>query len=101
MVWAVTRTEDGLLLTRKASRMGWVPERVPLAQAENPLRFQTAARVWPAGTKSVADILDSLGVAIEAGERLAGAALRSSGHQASQELLRSALKSRRERPMAA
>lgn len=101
VVWEVTRSDDGLLLKRKASRMGWVPERVALRQHDAPLRFGTQPRAWPAGTKELADLLDSLGVAPELGERVAGATLRASGHQASQNVLRAAIRYRRERGMAA
>lgn len=101
VVWEVTRSDDGLLLKRKASRMGWVPERVALRQHDTPLRFGTQPRAWPAGTKDLADLLDRLGVAPELGERVAGATLRASGHQASQDVLRAAIRYRRERGMAA
>jgi hypothetical protein len=101
VVWQVTRSDDGLLLTRKASRMGWVPEKVALRQGANPLSFQAAAQGWPAGTQNLAELLDTLGVGLDVGERTAGSAVRESGHVCSQAVLRAALRYRRQRAEAA
>lgn len=96
VVWKLTRTANGLELSRNASRMGWVPEKVTFRQVQDPhLRFVKVGADWPAGTKEIAAILDDLGVPLDAGERPAGNLFRQAGHTASQSLLRAAVRWRR------
>ena len=97
VVWRLVRTDNGIELRRDASRMGWVPAKVAFRQLAEPLRFVRIAEDWPSGTAEVATVLDGLDIAPEAGERPAGQALRNSGHQAGQHLVRAAQKYRRQR----
>lgn len=95
VIWKLTPGENGLQLRREAARMSWVPERVGLVRLTDPLRFGIAEHSWPAGTRDVADLLDALGVPLDAGERKAGAALREAEHRAANDLVRAALRFRR------
>ncbi|HVM10336.1 MAG TPA: AAA family ATPase [Acidimicrobiales bacterium] len=96
IVWRLSRTEDGIELRREAARMGWVPERVAFHLSTEPLAYKRVAAGWPAGTKEVAELLDKVGVPLDAGERPAGKALREAGHKATQALIRAAIRWRRE-----
>lgn len=97
VVWRLNRTEDGIVLKREASRMGWVPEKVAFHQVTDPyLRFVRVAESWPAGTKEVAALLSELGVPLSAGERRAGRAMRENGHRRDQHVIRAAQRWRRQ-----
>ena len=99
VVWQMTATDGGFLLGAKKRRMGWVPETVILTQHDEPhLHYRTAAEAWPAGTKRVAELLDELGVPLAASARKAAQALRESGHEARNEVVRKAVKFRKNAP---
>jgi hypothetical protein len=96
VVWRVERTDDGLLLARDVSRMGWVPERVALARMDDPLRYVVAVAAWPAGTKTLADVLDGLGLPFDATNRQSREALKRANKTATNAVLRAAIKYRKQ-----
>lgn len=97
IVWRIARTDSGAELIRDAARPSWVPERVVFERVTVPaLRYVPVAYAWPAGTKDVADILDGLGLPLDIGVRPATKALRDAGHGRKNEVIRAALKYRRE-----
>ena len=75
-MWLLRETENGVVLTAKKRRMGWVPERSSFVQSADPLRF---AGDWPKGTEEAADLLDRLGVSLDASTRTAVKALQDAG----------------------
>lgn len=98
VVWKLTRSEGGAVLTATKRRMGWVPERVMLVQHDEPeLRYRLADEVVPAGTARVVDDLDDLDVPVDASARSAARALRDGGRRATNEVVRAAQKVRRMR----
>ncbi len=97
IVWRLARTDTGLELQRDAARMTWVPERSVFHMSTDPLRFVPVAMDWPHGTREVADLLDTLTVDLTHGERPAGKALRDAGHKHAQNVIRAAVKYRRQR----
>lgn len=102
LVWLVDARENGdLRLVRKASRMGWVKPEVTMGRTESPLAYTAGeGDGYPQGTKECVDALDRLGVDPSLGRGKAGAALRDAGHKCGSDVLRAALKARREpRPL--
>jgi hypothetical protein len=97
IVWRLKRTDNGVVLKRELARMAWVPETVPLLQEDFPLRYLPGAADWPAGTAEVANILDRLGLPLEASVRTAGMELRKVDEGRRHELVSAALKWRREK----
>lgn len=65
------------LLTRKFSRVSWVPEKIPLRRETEPLRHVIAAQSFPPGTAQCVSHLDALGVPIDAPVSVALAALQA------------------------
>jgi hypothetical protein len=97
VVWELVPTDDGLELVRKAARMGWVPERVPLRKLIEPLlAFEAAPRSWPQGTHEAAALLDELGLDLEVTGRAAQQALKDADRGRRAEVVRAAVKYRRE-----
>lgn len=100
LVWQLTGTDSGLQLDRKASRMGWVPERVTLTRHNeyDDLHHTLAlAAACPAGTKEMADLLDSFGLPLSVGRREAQRILKErQGKGARNDVLGAALKYRRQ-----
>lgn len=98
VIWQLKATDNGLELTRQASRVSWVPERVFLRRYDEPdLHHNILADTdWPAGTVALAQILDAEGVPIGAGRPTARRILSARGHKASSALLSKALKYRRQ-----
>jgi hypothetical protein len=96
IVWRLARTDGGAELHRDAARPSWVPERVAFQRVTDPdLRYIRVAHVWPAGTKEVAELLDTLDVPADAGERTAMKALRDEGHRRRNDVIRAAIRWRR------
>jgi hypothetical protein len=96
VVWELSEADNGYTLKRSASRLGWVPATVGLHRLEEPLRFVRTAAEYPAGTKEVADLLDTLEIPREASVRTAAAAIRAEGAAARQAVIAAALRFRRE-----
>jgi hypothetical protein len=97
VVWQMTKTESGVRLTAKKRRMGWVPETVELTLTDNPLYYDTVTRPgYPAGTKEAVTLLDSLGIDPAWSARKVGPVLRAGGHKVANDVLRAAVRARRE-----
>ena len=101
IVYRLTRTTNGVALTRTHSRIGWAPDTLNIDYTETDngtVTVQLATTpAFPDGTAPIAQQLDELEVPIDTTQRAAGEALRTAGHKASSKLLRAALQMRRER----
>jgi hypothetical protein len=62
VVWRLKAADAGGLQAESTARMPWIPHKVALARAEDPLRFETTGSTWPAGTAELAQLLDQLEV---------------------------------------
>lgn len=96
--WELRIGDDGaVILTRKLSRVSWVPASVTLRRHDEPLRHTLAnGRAWPAGTSDVVEALERLGVPVTASYSSANTALKADGDGCRKQLLLAALKYRRE-----
>lgn len=98
VVWHLKRTETGYHLENKKKRMGWVPENVHLDRTDDPFVLKVSGgTAYPVGTNEVAKTLDELGVAEGASYRVAAKALSEAGRPTRHELVRAAVKYRRDR----
>ena len=79
VVWRLTKSDDGLTLTRTVARMSWIAERVDIQMKTEPLLFVRTDDSWPAGTRDKAAELDRLGLPTEVTRRAAIDALKSAG----------------------
>ena len=95
--WHLGRTGNGVKLTRKLSRISWVPAEVIFRMMQDPLRYERTDYAWDAKTESTTAILDSLSVPLETPVRKAAAIVREAGEHCSNSALRDALKWRRQR----
>lgn len=99
VVWQMTRTGAELytMKTRKR-RMGWVPEKLDLRMTDDPLTFTLAhAAPLPDGAAALVATLDEMGLAADLSSRATRAALTDAGVQASNAVLRAAVKERQRR----
>lgn len=96
VVWKLRRTENGIELKRELARMAWVPERVSLLQQEYPLRYLRAADDWPAGTATLANIMDRLELPLDVRVRAARKALTEIGEGRRNDAIMAAVKYRRQ-----
>lgn len=96
VVWKLQPTENGVRLHRELSRMSWVPEYVNLLRSDFPLRYLTSATDWPEGTGALANLLDRLGLPLDASRREAGKRLREVGEGRRHDHVMAALRWRRE-----
>lgn len=96
VVWQMALAEDGYVLTVRKARMGWIPRAVNIAKVEGPpLEFTTGtAFMWPAGTKALAELIDSLGLADDASTRDAQDALKAAGQSRRRALVVAAVRYR-------
>jgi hypothetical protein len=77
VVFALSLSGDNVVVTCTHSRVPWVPSKMVLRRETDPaLRHVLSSDSWPAGTKAVADILDELGVPLDASFRAAQEAIR-------------------------
>ncbi len=99
IVWQMTAKDAGMFtLTAKKRRMGWVPLTVEIRRVDEPLGYELADQPSvPAGTKECADALDALGLPDDAYVRACARALRDNGHRARQDVIRAAVKYRKQR----
>ena len=97
VVWKLTPTEGGVCLHRDFSRMPWVPANVTFGLSEEPLAYKQQAGDWPAGTGEIANLLNRLGVPLDASSRTAAAALKAVGEGRRREVLIAAQRWRKER----
>ncbi|HEY7824627.1 MAG TPA: bifunctional DNA primase/polymerase, partial [Acidimicrobiia bacterium] len=98
VVWQISRTDQGIKLTAKKRRMGWVPETVDLIMREDPLEYDMANRPgYPAGTKEAMDLIAELGIDHELPVAQQGRMLREAGHKVSNQVLRAAIRAIRQK----
>jgi len=98
-VYRMTATDaTHLRLTRTHTRQPWMPAEVTIVRQEGPLRHVATADGWPAGTAEVADLLDDLGVPLDATYAVASQALSGAGEGRRKVVVLTALKLRKTRP---
>lgn len=100
VVWRLERTQNGVTLHRDVARMAWVPEKVTFKIIEPPLTFEPAPFDWPAGTVEAMEVLNRLGVPLDASVKVANAALREADEGRRTTVVSAALRARRERQEA-
>lgn len=96
VAWRITKTDDGVTLTRKLSRLSWVPEKVTYTIGQEPLRYVRSGRGWIAGTGETAKLLDAHQVPVDAKVNDAVRALRQAGEGRRRQVVADALRYRRE-----
>jgi hypothetical protein len=94
LVWELTPRDDGLRLKATHRRQGWIPEFVDLTLLEGPLRYERAAESWPAGTATLAGIMDGLSIPLDCSSRNAAAMLKAANRPARRALIIAALRYR-------
>lgn len=97
IVWRLSRTQGGVRLKAEKKRSRWVPEIVDLARREPPLRYEQTGTSWVQGTAELAKVLDGLGIPDDASRPVARAALKAAGEKATNDVLASAIKYRKQR----
>lgn len=97
VAWRIAPTEGGVTLTRKLSRLSWVPDKVAYLTPGDPLRYVRTGDVWPAGTKEVVAVLDELEVAATASANAAQRALRENDQGRTRQLVQAAQRWRKMR----
>jgi len=101
LVHKLTRTDDGVRLTRTHSRMSWIPELIELVRHEDDYGvwdFRRAAGTggWPARTKEAAERLDELGLPVNIATRKAAEALKAAGDGFRRQVVNAAVKYRKQ-----
>jgi hypothetical protein len=87
-----------MTMTRTHTRVPWVPAELNLVRHEEPyLHHVVAEEGWPSGTAQVAELLDTLEVALDASASIAAKALRGASEGRRRVLVLAALKYRRTR----
>ena len=97
VVWKLVPMEGGVELRRELARMSWVPEKVALRMDDFPLAYVPAEQGYREGTAALANLMDRLGLPLNATKRAAGGAIRAAGEHCSSDLIMPALKWRREK----
>lgn len=100
VIWQLMNTDDGIAYINKASRIDWVPDKLSIVRATDPLLkySRTHGATYLAGTKEKVAELDALGLPNDAGRDACKKALRDNGKAiGSTDVLRDAIKSRRNR----
>jgi KaiC/GvpD/RAD55 family RecA-like ATPase len=97
VAWRVGKVDGGVKLTRKLSRLSWVPESVAFQIGQDPLRYIRTGETVPAGTAEVIAILDGLGVSPTASANSAQRALREADEGRARQIVQAAQKSRKKR----
>lgn len=103
VVWQMTALEGyRFRLAATKRRVNWVPETVELELVKNhemTYRLLVGAAGYPAGTGSLADLLDDLDIPVEWGRKRAARVLRDKGHKARNESIAAAVRYRQERAL--
>jgi hypothetical protein len=102
VVWQMVAGDGGTFtLKAKKRRMSWVPEKVELVMREDDvLEFNLLhGDAWPAGTADCAKALDALGVPLDATVRTSMQLLKDAGKGRRQDVVRAAVRYRREQLM--
>lgn len=96
IAWRLAATDEGIALTRKLSRLSWVPDKVAYTVGSEPLRYVRSGRGWIAGTGACAKVLDRLDVALDAKVNDAVRALRQAKEGRRRQVVADALRWRRD-----
>lgn len=97
IVWRMTRVQSGVQLAHHGvTRIGWAPERVTFDIVNDPLRYVPTRQAYPAGTKEVAALLDSLSVPVDTSANQAASILRDAQQSKRRALVQAAVRYRRE-----
>ena len=103
VVWALSVVPGGVQLLAEKRRQSWIPERVVLEQQEEPwlsYRLRAGATAagedWPNGTKPAADLIDALGLPLDAAIDTTMAALKEAGRGKRRKVVAAALRYRRD-----
>lgn len=99
VVWQMSVTDTGYTMKATKRRMGWVPETVGIIKREDPeLGFELAdVPGVPAGTLDAVTLLDRLDVPVTASHREAARMVREAGQRVRNNVLRAAVRVRRDR----
>lgn len=98
IVWQMSETDDGYMLTARKRRMSWVPETIAVQKRADPsLHFSTGLPSIKKGTLDLAKRLDELGVDPDASRRAVSTMLRDLGEGAKNDVIGAAIKYRRDR----
>lgn len=97
IVWHLKKTDDGLLLTRKWTRIMWGEESVSVTVKRDPLQHVIGPRCNAAGTGKAVTEMDGLGLPHDISVRKAKAALEAAGHSNGRDALSDAVRQRKER----
>jgi hypothetical protein len=96
VVWKLTAREANVFsLEATHKRMAWVPQRRDFLRHDEPLHYTQVSDSWPAGTKEAAEHLDQLGADEDISIRAALTLLRDAGKPRRQDVVRAAVKYRR------
>jgi hypothetical protein len=96
VVFRLGVVEDKVVLTRTHSRVPWVPAEVALQRQTEPvLRHVRTDGGWPSGTKETADLLDDLGVPLDATVTAAIRAFKVAGRGRRRQVVAAGLKWRK------
>lgn len=97
VVWRLTaREENRFTVEATHRRLNWMQPRVELVRVDEPLRYTVTSGTWPAGTKETADVLDDLDAPLDVTVRGAAKLLREADYPARTNVVRAAVKYRRE-----
>lgn len=97
VVWRLSKTQNGVSLTRDVARMNWVPEKVTFGMTNDPLTYRRLAGDWPDGTEEAVEALDRLAVAPDVSVRVASSKLREADEGRRTEVVSAAQRWRKER----
>ena len=97
IVWKLEPAEGGITIRHKGvTRIRWAPEKVAFNIKSEPLRYEKVPVAWPAGTREVAALLDTLGVPVTDSANQAQAALREAGEPRRRDVVLAAVKYRKQ-----
>jgi len=97
VVWQLKRSPEKVTLNCDVARMPWIPRETQFILAADPVAFHRVVATWPTGTEKVADLLDDLGVPLNASSREGQGALKAAGEGKRREVVVAALRWRHER----
>ncbi len=95
VVWNLARSKDTYILSRRASRMAWVPEKVRLDRSDGPLNFDIVHTGPTAAAIEFACILTVLRVPIDCTNRQARTVLKAESISVPNDVLAEAIRYRK------
>ena len=100
IVYRLQRNQNGVTLNRTHSRITWAPDNVNIDYTENDdgtVTIQLAITpIFPDGTGQIAELMDELDIPIDLSIRKTMDIMREHGHPTRQEMIRQAMKMRRQ-----